>query len=151
VDVVEDWDLGFHLGNVIKYIARYKDKGGLVDIKKADWYLDRFIEMQTGHKQDINETNKTPDWEPCVIRTTPESGVVVKPPPREEIIIPNKDFTASSQDKYRPIRYKGGTYEYTYTMGDDAYFTRVSEDCQGTGVITAFSDGANSACVDGLG
>ena len=36
-------------GNVIKYIIRYKDKGGVVDLEKARWYLDRLIdEEQSG-------------------------------------------------------------------------------------------------------
>lgn len=35
-------DLGFHLGNVIKYVLRSKYKGKeLEDLKKARWYLDR--------------------------------------------------------------------------------------------------------------
>jgi hypothetical protein len=30
-------------GNVIKYLWRYDNKGGLEDLKKAAWYLDRLI------------------------------------------------------------------------------------------------------------
>lgn len=44
IDVIEGWKLGFHLGNAVKYIARWQDKGGLEDLKKARWYLDRFID-----------------------------------------------------------------------------------------------------------
>lgn len=29
--------------NIIKYISRYPQKGGLEDLKKAKWYLDRLI------------------------------------------------------------------------------------------------------------
>lgn len=36
---------GFLRGNVIKYLARYDEKGGLVDLKKARHYLDRLIEL----------------------------------------------------------------------------------------------------------
>ena len=36
---------GFLRGNVIKYIARYKDKGGVADLQKARHYLDKLIEM----------------------------------------------------------------------------------------------------------
>lgn len=35
---------GFCLGNAIKYIARWKFKGGLADLKKARKYLDMYIE-----------------------------------------------------------------------------------------------------------
>lgn len=35
--------MGFCLGNVMKYVWRADDKGGLEDLKKARWYLDREI------------------------------------------------------------------------------------------------------------
>lgn len=34
---------GYLRGNVIKYMARYKDKGGLEDLKKALHYLEKLI------------------------------------------------------------------------------------------------------------
>jgi hypothetical protein len=34
---------GFLLGNCIKYLARYKDKGGVQDLEKARHYLDKLI------------------------------------------------------------------------------------------------------------
>lgn len=44
IDFIEDQGLSFHLGNVIKYIARAGSKGNkLEDLKKAQWYLDRYI------------------------------------------------------------------------------------------------------------
>jgi len=45
IKVIEAWDLGFHLGNVVKYLARAGRKGdALEDLRKARWYLDRAIE-----------------------------------------------------------------------------------------------------------
>lgn len=44
IDAIEDWDLGFHAGNVVKYVARYRHKNGLEDLKKARWYLERLIQ-----------------------------------------------------------------------------------------------------------
>ncbi len=45
IDAIEAWELGFHLGNVVKYIARAGRKGSEVqDLKKARWYLDRAIQ-----------------------------------------------------------------------------------------------------------
>ncbi len=45
IDVIEDWSLGFHCGNAVKYIARHKYKGeAKQDIKKAIWYLKRYLE-----------------------------------------------------------------------------------------------------------
>jgi hypothetical protein len=47
IDFIEAKRLGYHLGNVVKYICRAGKKGtnmGLQDLKKARWYLDRAIE-----------------------------------------------------------------------------------------------------------
>jgi transcriptional regulator with XRE-family HTH domain len=46
INVIEAWDLGFHLGNVVKYVSRAGKKlgtDGLDDLRKARWYLDREI------------------------------------------------------------------------------------------------------------
>jgi hypothetical protein len=48
IDVIEDWQLGFCLGNSVKYIARAPHKGRqLEDLQKARWYLDREISRLT--------------------------------------------------------------------------------------------------------
>lgn len=46
IKVIEAWQLDFHLGNVVKYIARAgkKTKIFLQDLKKAKWYLNRAID-----------------------------------------------------------------------------------------------------------
>jgi hypothetical protein len=50
IDVIEDWNLGFSLGNTIKYIARAEHKGSLIeDLKKARWYLDHEISRLEVH------------------------------------------------------------------------------------------------------
>lgn len=46
IKVIEAWQLGFHLGNTVKYIARAGHKGNrLEDLKKAAWYLNREIQQ----------------------------------------------------------------------------------------------------------
>jgi hypothetical protein len=50
--IIEHFELGFHLGNVIKYVLRHKAKAGLEDLKKAAWYLQREIEIREGKHQD---------------------------------------------------------------------------------------------------
>ena len=48
---IQPWDyiaankLGYFEGNVVKYVSRWKSKGGLEDLKKARHYLDKLIEM----------------------------------------------------------------------------------------------------------
>ena len=39
-------DLGFLEGNIVKYITRYKEKGGVVDLQKAKHYLEKLIELE---------------------------------------------------------------------------------------------------------
>lgn len=47
IDFIEAKRLGYHLGNVVKYICRAGKKGtnsGMEDLRKAQWYLKRAIE-----------------------------------------------------------------------------------------------------------
>lgn len=46
IDAIEAWDMPYHLGNAIKYIARHEHKGGIEDLKKARWYLTRYIGLK---------------------------------------------------------------------------------------------------------
>ena len=43
IDVIMDWDMGFLDGQVLKYISRYKSKGGVEDLLKAKFYLEKLI------------------------------------------------------------------------------------------------------------
>jgi DNA-binding transcriptional MerR regulator len=48
IKVIDAWDLGFSLGNTIKYISRAGKKGKnkeLEDLQKASWYLQHHIEQ----------------------------------------------------------------------------------------------------------
>ncbi|HZK00025.1 MAG TPA: DUF3310 domain-containing protein [Tissierellaceae bacterium] len=53
-DVIRDWNLNFHLGNVIKYVARCDHKDNkLQDLKKARFCLDdeiKFLEEKEGER-----------------------------------------------------------------------------------------------------
>jgi hypothetical protein len=58
IDVIEAWDLPYHLGNVVKYVSRAKRKGKeLEDLKKAAWYLDRYISMVEKDSQQLGLFN----------------------------------------------------------------------------------------------
>lgn len=47
ITVIEDWKLGYCLGNAVKYIARCEHKGSKEkDILKAIWYLKREIGVE---------------------------------------------------------------------------------------------------------
>jgi hypothetical protein len=51
---IQPWDyivsnnLGYLEGNIIKYISRWKDKGGVADLRKAQHYLAKLIEVSDG-------------------------------------------------------------------------------------------------------
>ena len=42
---------GYCMGNIIKYLYRYENKGGLEDLQKAKKYVDFLIEMEDKVKQ----------------------------------------------------------------------------------------------------
>jgi hypothetical protein len=44
-------NLGFCEGNVVKYVTRWRDKGGEADLRKAIHYLELLIELETGQSQ----------------------------------------------------------------------------------------------------
>lgn len=46
IKVIEAWELGFCLGNTVKYISRAgkKTASRIEDLRKARWYLDREIQ-----------------------------------------------------------------------------------------------------------
>jgi len=39
--------IGFLEGNAIKYLTRWRDKGGIDDLKKARHFIDLLIELET--------------------------------------------------------------------------------------------------------
>ena len=49
---IQPWDyiasngLGYFEGNVVKYVSRWRDKGGVADLEKARHYLDKLIELE---------------------------------------------------------------------------------------------------------
>ena len=50
---IQPWDyiaangLGYFEGNVVKYVSRWREKGGVEDLRKARHYIDKLIELET--------------------------------------------------------------------------------------------------------
>lgn len=42
---------GFFIGNILKYVERYKDKDGIKDLEKAKHYLEKLIELETAEAE----------------------------------------------------------------------------------------------------
>jgi Protein of unknwon function (DUF3310) len=62
-DVVLAWDLGYLEGTALKYIARWKDKNGLEDIKKAIHFLEKLIEVEKAKQEPhVELTGCTRKW-----------------------------------------------------------------------------------------
>lgn len=49
---IQPWDyiaaneLGYFEGNIVKYVSRWRGKGGVEDLRKAKHYLEKLIELQ---------------------------------------------------------------------------------------------------------
>lgn len=68
IDVIEDWGLGYHLGNAVKYISRAGRKDDILqDLKKAQWYLNREIENLEIERAEVegNLYELVDEYEPC--------------------------------------------------------------------------------------
>lgn len=51
IDVIEDWNLNYRLGNTVKYIGRNGRKANedrIEGLRKANWYLEREIKYLEG-------------------------------------------------------------------------------------------------------
>jgi hypothetical protein len=46
LDYIMDHEMDFLEGNIIKYVSRYEKKGGVKDLEKAKFYLDKLIERE---------------------------------------------------------------------------------------------------------
>lgn len=41
--------IGYFEGNVIKYVSRWREKGGVSDLEKAKHYIDLLIQLEAGN------------------------------------------------------------------------------------------------------
>ena len=71
IDYIEDKKLGYHLGNVVKYVSRAGKKcpdKEIEDLKKARWYLDRHIEkLEEANEERVcnGRPSSTPSYDRC--------------------------------------------------------------------------------------
>jgi hypothetical protein len=65
---VQPWDyiaannLGYFEGNVVRYISRWKDKGGVDDLRKAKHYIEKLIELETQVKDESKTIHGFIPW-----------------------------------------------------------------------------------------
>jgi hypothetical protein len=46
IDFIDDQELDFYQGQIVKYVIRWREKNGMQDLEKALWYLQRYIGIQ---------------------------------------------------------------------------------------------------------
>lgn len=46
VEYIHANGIGYFEGNVIKYVTRWRDKGGISDLEKAKHYIDLLIQLE---------------------------------------------------------------------------------------------------------
>jgi len=56
--VIEDFKLGFCLGNVVKYLLRAGEKGGVEDLRKGMWYLQREIDNESRKRHEAGSPGR---------------------------------------------------------------------------------------------
>ena len=74
--------LGFCEGNILKYISRYKQKGGIDDLLKAHYYIELLIDNYDGEEQD------------GYILPTPDEAMAQLEKKKAEKIAANKEWDA---------------------------------------------------------
>jgi Protein of unknwon function (DUF3310) len=45
IDLIELFNLDYNEGNALKYLLRWRHKGGVEDLRKAEWYIKRIIKV----------------------------------------------------------------------------------------------------------
>lgn len=61
VEYVHANNLGYCEGNVVKYITRWKNKNGILDLQKARHYIDLLIQLETKKQEtERNEAQSAP-------------------------------------------------------------------------------------------
>lgn len=97
IDVIEAYELGFHLGNVIKYVLRSKYKGREIeDLKKARWYLERYIKNHEGGSHVLNG-----------IRELCEEDSHLLDDSTKNYLVENKDYVRESLEELAKKFYEG--------------------------------------------
>jgi hypothetical protein len=94
---VQPWDyiaannLGYFEGNVVRYISRWKDKGGVDDLRKAKHYIEKLIELETQVKDESKTIHGFIPWtggeqpvgDDVMVEVLFQSGTAAKAPAKK--------------------------------------------------------------------
>lgn len=56
-DTLQEGFEPYLVGNILKYMCRYKHKNGIEDLEKAKWYLTKLIKFKSNPKKIKDSTN----------------------------------------------------------------------------------------------
>ena len=76
-DAITAWQLGFLDGNAVKYLARWRKKNGLQDLRKAQHYVSKLIEEEELRLREIGV--------PIPAYGEADTEVIALPPAREDV------------------------------------------------------------------
>ena len=98
--------LNFCEGNVVKYISRWRDKGGLADLKKVKHYVDLLIELEglepvvrTARYEEAFDPYS--DWDRPPQDHTFPSKTAMAEKKFEEVVYPTQHDFLEGQEKFR--------------------------------------------------
>lgn len=70
IDLIEAMNLDFNSGNVIKYVARFRNTHDIRDLEKAQWYLSRLLELNKAEPACTKECDEQHTYEDgCLLAT----------------------------------------------------------------------------------
>ena len=56
VEYIHANGIGFFEGNVIKYVTRWRDKGGIADLEKAKHYIELLVQLETARNSLVRDS-----------------------------------------------------------------------------------------------
>lgn len=130
IDIIEAYGLGYHLGNVIKYVLRCEGKGKPIeDLKKAQAYLGREIaNREKVAASALIAQDMTPLAEPDEVPNFEESDPPAPPKPRGwtsgddkrlmELYAENYDVPAIARKMHRSYAQVLGAHQRLYEKGE---------------------------------
>ena len=141
IKVIEAWELGFHLGNAVKYISRAgkkdPDKAG-TDIDKAIWYLQRYLESEftkltAEPKPPVNKLLPIPGLYPTVkfkVRKPVKSFLDAYPEYFDYQMVANADWTIGYLADVAAVQYNlkhGDCGVYGISLAEGSGFLKANE------------------------
>lgn len=67
----------FYIGNIIKYVSRFKKKNGVEDLRKAEWYLTHLIEYEDPDSYNKETRPESPDEITIDIEQLPNGDIII--------------------------------------------------------------------------